>query len=76
MLGESKFFFNPKSGRWNLQCTSQYNLKQTQIFNIIVNMDQAELYKQINKNYFAYDLVFEDKKSNWTWRNTSELLLK
>ena len=68
-------FFNPKSGSLNLQCTSQYNLKQTQIFNIIVGMDQAELYKQINKNYFAYDLVFEGKKSNWTWQNTSELLL-
>ena len=68
-------FFNPESGRLNLQCTSQYNPKQTQIFNIMVNMDQAELSKQINKNYFAYDLVFEGKKSNWTWQNTSELLL-
>ena len=67
--------FLDKNNALNLQCTSQYNLKQTQIFNIIVDMDQAELYKQINKNYFAYDLVFEGKKSNWTWQNTSELLL-
>ena len=71
---KAKIFLD-KNNALNLQCTSQYNLKQTQIFNIIVDMDQAELYKQINKNYFAYDLVFEGKKSNWTWQNTSELLL-
>lgn len=38
-------FCNPKSGRLNLQCTSRYNLKQEEIFNIMVNMNQAELYK-------------------------------
>ena len=68
-------FCNPKSGRLNLQCTSQYNLKQEEIFNIMVNMNQAELYKQINKNYFAYDLVFKGGGLNWTWQNTSELIL-
>ena len=68
-------FFNPESGRLNLQCTSQYDLKSKGIFNIMLNMNELKLLKQIKNNYFAYDLVFEDKKSNWTWQNTSELML-
>ena len=71
-----KVFLNPDTRRLNLQCTSQYHLKQTEIFNIMVNMNQAELLKQINNNYFAYDLVFiKGERWHWTWQNTSELLL-
>lgn len=70
-------FFNPNSGRLNLQNISNHpGSKQKQIFNAVLNMSEAELSKQINKNYFAYKLAFKKiKGKNWTWisQNTIKL---